>query len=107
MDVDKEIMNMYDALAGLSMHPDEKTLECLNKVEEEIKKLKERWKNVPKVVSKPDLKGLIDVCKEYIETIKIDGRHMKDGEHWIFEEALMAIYGRDIFDWVNAHDRGY
>jgi hypothetical protein len=26
---------------------------------------------------------------------------MKDGEHWIFEAAMEALYGPEIWKWIN------
>lgn len=105
--VEDSIDKMYEALDELSVIPSEEASKHLSKICEEIKKLKKKWENLPKVVSEPDLTELVEVCNEYIDSIKETGRHNKDGEHWIFEESLKAIYGDNIFDWVNENDQGY
>jgi len=104
--IEESIYKMYEALDELSYSPSDETLECFKKVEKEINILRNKWESAPKMISDPNLQNLKDACKEYIDSIKDNGRHMKDGEHWIFEAALEAIYGENVFDWVNKHDLG-
>lgn len=57
--------------------------------------------DVPEPVEHPELAGLIDCCKSYIEEVKEHGECDSDTRHYIFEEAMQAIYGKNIFDWIN------
>ena len=41
---------------------------------------------------------LVGACKEYIRNIK-DG-HGKNGKQWIYEAALEAVYGEEIWKWM-------
>jgi hypothetical protein len=44
---------------------------------------------------------LINICEEYINNIA-EGNHVgSDDEHFVFEEAIKAVYGKDIFIWIN------
>ena len=44
---------------------------------------------------------LINICQEYIDNIS-EGNHVGvDDEHFIFEEAMKAVYGKHIFGWIN------
>ncbi len=39
-------------------------------------------------------------CEAHIQEL-IDGRVDSDADHYIYENAMEAIYGKDVFDWVN------
>lgn len=45
----------------------------------------------------PDLSSLVKVCEEYIELTLQGEEEDSDLPHYIFEEALKALYGKDIF----------
>lgn len=49
---------------------------------------------------------LLEACRDYLEHMqraKIEGFEGSDKglDRYIFEYALMMIYGEDIFDWIN------
>ena len=56
----------------------------------------------PKLLENPDLTGLIRTCQGYIADVK-KGRTDEDDPHYIYEEALKALYGKDVFNWINKH----
>jgi hypothetical protein len=56
----------------------------------------------PKQLTTIDANSIRKICKEYIQCVK-NGIEPKDGKHYIFEVTLMAVYGTDIFDYVNTH----
>lgn len=56
----------------------------------------------PKVKDNPDLTDLIQVCQEYVEGC-INKDLDEDQEHWIFEEAMKAVFGPKIFEFTNKH----
>ena len=70
--------------------------------EVEIRELAEKAKNKPKPLKKPDLKDLKHVIAEYINGI-YNRTYNKDYDdiQYIFEVAVKAIYGNEIFDWIN------
>ena len=59
----------------------------------------------PKLITENvDLSGLIMTCQEYIDCLHNDNYcDREDSEHYIYEEALKALYGKSIFDWINKH----
>ena len=69
--------------------------EELSKLQAQLKK-----KESPKIIKNPDLTRLEKLLKDYIEAIIKEGG-MKDIKHWVYEEAMEALYGKTIWDWVN------
>jgi hypothetical protein len=57
----------------------------------------------PKPIENPDLTELIKVCEGHFNTLdKGEGGDDNDDDHYIYEEALKAIYGENVFDYVNS-----
>ena len=50
-----------------------------------------------------DLTELRNVCQGYIDFIDNDKEYYEDNnyDHYIFEKAMTAIFGKDVFDWIN------
>jgi hypothetical protein len=46
---------------------------------------------------------LISTCEEYINNMNDGNGADTNDEHFIFEEALKAVYGNDIFNWINSN----
>lgn len=58
--------------------------------------------NLPKPKSiDPGLEKLQKACAEFLEFVQHGDDDSGDFESQIFEAALEAIYGENIFDWVN------
>jgi len=70
-------------------------------LEEEVEKRKRDA--IPKPLSVIGLTALTRICNEYINGLA-GGYQIKDGEHYIFETAIEAVYGKDVWDWVNSQD---
>lgn len=68
---------------------------------EEIHKRWEERKDKPKQLENPDPIKLRNVCDEYLRWLEKERRGNRNLEHFIFEHALKAIYGEDIFFWIN------
>ena len=66
---------------------------------EELTKRKKNKRPVP--LFHPDWETLIEKCEENIKSVDDYGRKIKDADHCIFECAMEAIYGPDIWDWYN------
>lgn len=52
----------------------------------------------------PNAPDLIEACQDYLDYIDSPEYHedgVDDYEHAIFEAALQAVFGRDVFDFVN------
>jgi len=71
--------------------------------EVERRKQAEELASIPKFVAEPDLTRLRKVCAEYISELYKHGRVDSDMKQYIFEEAMTDLYGKDVFDWINAH----
>lgn len=60
----------------------------------------------PKQLTKINLEALRQACQEYVDFVDNDEEYHEDlqddYEHEILEQALMAVFGKDIYDWVNA-----
>lgn len=54
----------------------------------------------PKPIENPDFSILLDNCAEYIKQLSANGYYDDDLKDYVFEAAVEAIYGRDIWDWV-------
>jgi hypothetical protein len=63
----------------------------------------------PKPIAEPNFQSIIDLCEQYLDS-KQDPKNyrMKDGEHYIFEEAIKCVYGNNkesgIWDFINSHE---
>lgn len=55
----------------------------------------------PKLLEKPDLIQLISTCQGYIDEADKEGRVDEDMTQYIFEAAMQALYGKDVFKWIN------
>lgn len=56
----------------------------------------------PQPLAQPDFNRLIAEVVEYVKWIE-RGKYHEDSDRaeWIFWEALEAVYGDRVFDWVN------
>lgn len=60
---------------------------------------------LPNPLKSPDWGELEQVCKEYIAIIADETKTYalaENLEHRIFWTAMRAIYGKDLFDWINS-----
>lgn len=62
---------------------------------------KKKQKEKPKQLENPDFSRLREYCQEYIDHLDKNGYEDDDIQHYIYEEALQAIFGRDVFGWIN------
>jgi hypothetical protein len=67
-------------------------------------------RNIPNQLNNIDIKKLKQVCFEYMQKVAENGYVDDDGYinyvddyfyHYIFEAAIEAIYGKDIWDFIN------
>ena len=57
--------------------------------------------SAPKMRKWPDYADLQHSCQAYIDAIATGTYHEDDDDqHYIFEAALEALYGKDIWDWI-------
>ena len=56
----------------------------------------------PRPLANPDLKRLIATTESHIESMETGEYHEdNDDAHYIYEEALKAVYGPKVFEWIN------
>jgi len=67
----------------------------------EVKKRKTAEKS-PKLIpnEKRDYSKLENCCENYLD--EVGNSWVDELEHYIFEEAVIALYGNDIFDYINS-----
>ena len=73
---------------------------------EELQKELNRRENMaaPQPVEEPDLTKLKEAAAEYIEAV-VDGTSVdSDLGHYIYEAAMEAIYGDEVFTWINDNE---
>lgn len=62
---------------------------------------KELKPEVPEPLENPDYTNLRDTCKGYLNELHEKGYANEDYSHYIFEEAMNAIYGKDVWKFIN------
>jgi hypothetical protein len=55
----------------------------------------------PTIREIPDIARLQKVVMEYMRQVVSDDSVDEDLSHYIFEEAMMAFYGRDVWKYIN------
>jgi|WetSurSiteA1Bulk_404760.scaffolds.fasta_scaffold00586_20 hypothetical protein len=70
---------------------------------EELEKRLEELKNVapPKMLDNPELDRLKTECQIYIDTLAKGNKPDRDSKQYIYESAMTAFFGKDIFKWIN------
>lgn len=75
-------------------------------LEEELKRRQTRKKlDKPEPVEKPSLVQLCRLCREYIDELDEKGYVDDDMNHYIFEAAMEACFGKDVWNYINARSR--
>jgi len=46
--------------------------------------------------------ALRSACQSQLDYIEEHGQHVKDGDAYIYETAMIAVFGSDVFRWINA-----
>lgn len=75
------------------------------KFNSEMQRLKDELK--PQPLQSPDYTALKELCALYIDAVAKRGWPTDDDKRHIFEAAMEAIYGPDVFEWVrNQFEQG-
>lgn len=62
----------------------------------------EKIESMPAPLENPDFSSVIELCKNQIlEMTKADYCEDNDSDHYIYEAAMQAIYGKDVWEWIN------
>lgn len=59
----------------------------------------------PATVDNPNMQPVIDMIVAYIDRLANGERSNEDIAYYVFETAVMAVYGKDVFTWINAIER--
>jgi hypothetical protein len=59
-----------------------------------------KYASIPKPLPNPDFTGLIEEADEFINALATGGR-TKDTKEYMFENVMITIYGKDIFEFIN------
>lgn len=68
-----------------------------------MKSLTRRKMYKPLQLKDPDFTELKKICQEYIDSYADNGFVDDDLEHYIFEEALKAIFGEHVWQWIKEY----
>jgi hypothetical protein len=71
------------------------------KVEVERRKKESHQKRIPVPLDNIDFQPLLAICHDYIHELATLGYAAEDYSHYIFEAAVTAIYGKDVWAFVN------
>ena len=58
----------------------------------------------PKPLDVQDGSALTQMCIDHVKEVWAWGWHESDWTHYIYEAALEAVFGKDIFDRLNRRD---
>lgn len=56
----------------------------------------------PRPLPNPNFQRLQESCVACIEKIEKEGDPEGDCKHWIYESALEAVFGKDVWKWINS-----
>jgi hypothetical protein len=101
------MIDMYKEKFGVPQRP---IIEQLSDAELEAemarRKAEKEAAKRPKPLPEPDFSNVVKQCAEYIKQLSADGYYDDDTKQYIFEAAVEAVYGRDVWDWVREKQGG-
>ena len=71
-------------------------------LEAELARRKQPKPEPPKVRETPDFTALIAACVYFVESVANGSCDEVDGKLHIYEAALTAVYGEDVWEWKRA-----
>lgn len=63
-------------------------------------KKKSTYRPIP--LANPDLSKLVTLTEIHIREIADGESEDSDSPHYIYEEVMQALYGPNVFEWINA-----
>lgn len=70
-------------------------------LKDELERRERTKPTAPPVLDNPNWKPLLDVCHDYLHELEVMGWADDDYKHYIYEAALDAIYGKDVWNFIN------
>lgn len=73
----------------------------------ELKRKEEAELPMPHPLEKPDFSVIVKMAENYIKDLQFEEFYDEDNDkdHWFYEEAMKAVYGPNIFKYVNAKNK--
>ena len=71
----------------------------------ERRKREKELRDKPQQLPNPDWSTVQAWCQEYIDDLYQHGYVHSDSDHYIFEAAMAAVFGNDVWKWINARMR--
>jgi hypothetical protein len=65
------------------------------------KELERRKAKTPTPLKTPDYTNLETLCSEFMDKVRSDPYIASSMEHYIFEAAIAAYYGKEAWGWIN------
>jgi len=59
----------------------------------------------PEIAKNPDFTEVINQCSDYVNAIANNGYADEDRKQWVFEAALIAVFGDRVFEWIRRMTR--
>jgi hypothetical protein len=68
-----------------------------------MKPLNQNKMEKPKQLIEVNLDELRKICQEYVDFVDSDDEYYEDNNYdqYIFGRAMVALYGKDVFNWIN------
>jgi hypothetical protein len=60
----------------------------------------------PQPLPSPDFGPLVELCQGYIDDLEKWGYVDERYKQWMFETAMQAVFGNDVWEWTNPILRG-
>jgi hypothetical protein len=70
-------------------------------LQQELNDRKQRKNNAPQPLENPDYSNVFASAVEYMTDVSESGREPKDYDHYMFETAMEAVYGKGVWDYIN------
>jgi hypothetical protein len=71
-------------------------------LEAELERRKKKSNKPPRPLEKPDFTKLHAMILQGVHTSFENEHQDEDFEHFVYEEAMEAVYGKDYWNWRNA-----
>lgn len=55
----------------------------------------------PKLLDNPNVDGIKALCEDYLDEVEL-GVEDTDTQHYLFEAAMEAFYGKDVWKFINS-----
>lgn len=68
---------------------------------DEIENRARNEKSAPEPLANPDFSIVLESAKELVRQAVEEGRVDEDMEHYIYEDFMTAVYGKDYWKWHN------